>query len=277
MLLWMLTCLALASDPAEEAVPEASQQASTESQPAEASSEEAADPAPEPATDVYEISVDDSDLGSALDDFDERAQRYGEESQETLGDAAWRGLRPQLFRGRWFIKPVVAWSSLQGQWAVPMGLAGGHQWFPASESPLQWTGETRLDATAPVGKMQGHHLQLTSTAGPWLGPIGIRLGPTVRHDRWENEAASLPSAFSAGARVTLGLDAGLIKPWVGIEPVWLINSQRTAWSEGIGELGILGGVQLAGNSLHYGLTGSLRQTSAGPLTQVAFTVHVRPR
>ncbi|TNE88365.1 MAG: hypothetical protein EP330_14875 [Deltaproteobacteria bacterium] len=257
--------------PAEDAPLE---EASSEDAPPDEVPAEEAEPEPPKS---FSISVDDSDLGSALDDFDDKSARYREEDPDRLDDAAWRGLRPQLFRGRWFIKPVLAWASLQGKAAVPLGIAVGHQWFPASDHPLQISGETRLDLTFPVGAAKGRSLELASTAGPWVGPVGLRFGPVARFDRWESDAALLDDAFAMGLRATAGLDAKYVKPWVGIEPVWLLSGPREAWSAGIGELSYLAGVQYAARMAHFGFAGSMRQTSVGNLYRIAFTVHVRPR
>lgn len=273
MLLPLFIAAALAQDapeadaPVDGAVPVVASPEDVESPPAEE------EPVAEPAPVLIRIDVDDSDLGSALDDFDEKSARYQEED----GDAAWRGMRGLLFRGRWFVKPVVAWATLEGKAALPLGVAVGHQWFPASESPLQLSGETRLDLTAPVAGAKGRNVQLVSTVGPWLGPVGVRVGPVLRYDRWESEAALLDDALAVGVRATLGLDAETVKPWVGVEPVWLVAGEREAWSAGVGELGLLAGVQYALRMAHVGLSGQYRKTSMGDFLQIAFTVHVRPQ
>lgn len=297
MWIWMLS-LALAGDPepvdtdatesstptAEDVTPEEEADSPDDEESASDESGDGAEPPeeapvePEPVEEpvVYTIEMDDSELGSALDGFSEKSERYRRDDPERLKDAEWRGLRPQLFRGRWFVKPVLAWATLQGKAAVPLGIAVGHQWFPTSASPFQIAGESRLDVSAPVGGAKGRSVQLASTLGPWVGPIGLRAGPVVRYDRWESDSALLDDALAMGIRATAGIDAKYLKPWVGVEPVWLLAGDRDPWGA-IGELSLLGGVQYAGKAAHLGLSGILRQTSAGPFVQLAFTVHVRPR
>ena len=59
--------------------------------------------------------------------------------------------------------------------------------------------------------------------------------------------------------------------------MWLVAGEREAWTEGVGELGILAGLQYALRMAHVGLSGQYRKTSVGDFLQVAFTLHVRPR
>jgi hypothetical protein len=269
--LWTISALALAADPAiAEPVPA---EVPAETEPTEAPAE-VEEPAEEPV--VYTIEVDDQLLGSALDDFAEKAQEVREDDPARLDD--WLGLnRPVLFRGRWFAKPLLSWANLEGKNAVRPGIAVGHQWFPVSELPIQLAGETRLSLAAPVGGAKGRSIELTSVLGPWLGPIGVRVGPALRWDKWQSDAASLSDALALGARATLAVDAEIIHPWVGVEPVWLVAGQRDAWTPGIGELSFLGGLNYAMKAAELGLQGTWRETSAGRWLDVAFTVHVRPR
>ncbi|MCO4747491.1 MAG: hypothetical protein KC912_22005 [Proteobacteria bacterium] len=276
--MWTLTtffALALAADPTEPVdVP-------ADEAPAEAA-EDAETPAPEPEEAeldepvVYTIEVDDSTLGTALDDFSDKAREVREDDPARLDD--WLGMnRPVLFRGRWFAKPLLSWANLDGKSAVRPGLAIGHQWFPVAELPIQLAGETRLAMAVPAGGAKGRSIELTSVLGPWLGPVGIRVGPALRWDKWQSDAASLSDALALGARATVAVDADIIHPWVGVEPVWLVAGERDPWSAGVGELSFLGGLNYAMKAAELGLQGTWRETSAGRWLDVAFTVHVRPR
>ena len=277
MIPWLiLTTLALAQDPdpppAEEPATPEDVETSEDAEPTEASEASASGRS-------YTIDVDDTGLGSALDDFAEKgatvAAEDGARLEDLVADEFTRLERPVLFRSRWFVKPLLSWANLDGRSGLRPGLAVGHQWFPVADVPVQLAGETRLAAAAPIGGLRGYSFELTSLAGPWIGPIGFRVGPSLHWDRWNGERVYLQDALLLGPMATLALDAGRVHPWVGMEPAWILLGDRQAWGP-VGEFSMMAGVQFALKGLHLGAHGTWRETSAGRLLDIGLTLHVRP-
>lgn len=151
--------------------------------------------------------------------------------EETKGDpgamALATGLAGGLVRGKLFVRPVAGLAAHEGAAAVWLGGAVGHTWWTIEELPIQIGGETSLRASAPVGGARGYRLELATTAGPWLGPVGIRLGPALRIDREAWGADVLLPAASLGGSVDLSLDLGPFAVLAGVQPLWDLSDVRT--------------------------------------------------
>ena len=145
----------------------------------------------------------------------------------TLDDVAWTQAESFL-RGRWYVRPVAGYERFEGASAVRVGASGGRMWFTTGGLPIQGGADIGVAATGSVGAAAGGRLHAHATAGPWLGPIGLRLGPTLRWDRqsWTDSVDTLEAALLVGARATLSLDVGPVAPYVSVEPSWVAAGDR---------------------------------------------------
>lgn len=223
-------------------------------------------------------------LPSALDDLDDAAREVELEAPE-LED--WVPLPGALLRGRWYAKPLLSWTHLpgdEGGGAVRLGAALGHQWWTLDSLPVQVGGESRLEVTAPIGGARGRRIELNTVAGPWLGPVGVRLGPSLRWDRdaWF-DGALLDNALAVGALGTLSVGAGPVRVYGGVEPAWLVAGTRSAADPAEATLPVLGdettwraGLGWIDRPVNWTLEGALRETAAGSVLEVGLGVHFRP-
>jgi hypothetical protein len=116
-----------------------------------------------------------------------------------------------------------------------------------------------------------------------LGPVGLRLGPTVRADRtaWSTPDALLDHAVLVGGRAVVAVDVGPIGPYASVEPAWAVSGERaapvdptlpalgteTTWGAGLtGNLGLLG---LGGHVQWH-------ETQVGGVMQLSLSFAIRP-
>jgi hypothetical protein len=241
--------------------------------------------AEEPAEgEVIRIQVTD-DLGSALDDFADKSAVYRLEDPERIEDFAGEDLLPKPFRirGRFYGKPLLAVTGLGGRAAMRIGAAAGHRWWQLGDSFVVVGGETRLEASAPVGGARGYTFALGHFAGPWVGPVGVRIGPDLRADRavWGDE--TLPATLALGPQLTLSLDAKVAQAFVGVEPAWYLAGERAPvdWSAsplpGVGDdTTWMAGVAVPVGIFHWMAQGSAQATPLGSVWEAGLGVHFQP-
>lgn len=237
------------------------------------------EPAPEP--EVIEISTD-ATLPSAIEAVDEVHEEVALGPQ--LED--WIPLPGNLVRGRWVIRPLLGAEVVEGAAAVRLGAAAGHQWWTLGEGTLRAGGEETLRFTAPVGAERGRRLDLAVAAGPWVGPVGLRVGPTVAWDRAEfrpgPDALLLDEALLVGGAVDLTLVAGPVALTAGVEPAVVVAGDRGGADPAAVPLPVLGdettwraGVGLLGDHVELLLGAALRETAVGAVGEGTVGLRVR--
>ncbi len=247
MLVWWLSwCLAQDAGTETSEEPEApSEAAGAPSEEAEAPSEEAeapseeAEEAPEPEVlliPAYNLSAGLTTLESAKTDDDTTLEDVlGEEAMARLEGIDWEA-PTALVRGRWYARPVLSLDGLDhgdtSPFAVRGGIALGRMWFTTGALPLQAGADVGVRATAPVGRATGYRVEAHGLVGPWLGSVGLRVGPTVRADRtaWrpKGEELLLDDAVLVGGRTVVAFDLGSVSPYVDVEPAWAVAGTRQA-------------------------------------------------
>jgi hypothetical protein len=248
--------------------------------------EEAIDvPPPTPAPPVV-IEIPAYTIDKGLGGFDQEVRAYDDEGFEGI-DLDWAA-PPDLIRGKWYVRPVVGYSQLRGPaaqgGAVRVGANVGRQWFLTGDSPVQGGGNIGLVATAPIGQATGFLVHGEALAGPWLGPVGLRVGPTLKVEResWVQGDALLDTALLVGGRAVLTVDAGVLKPFVEVEPNAVVAGERASVPSPV-LLPVLGTETTygAGLGLHTGwlyMTGKVhwRETAVGRLLDVGVGITLRP-
>ena len=224
------------------------------------------------------------DLDSALDHFDDAIEdtegmpaelaEVLEEAMDTVAilERLPAGLVAPRMRGRFFLRPTLSLGGLDQHSAVRLGIAGGHRWWRISDSTLALAGETRLAADAPLSGASGGALALTSLAGPWIGPIGLRIGPAVRYERADYGEATLDAALTAGGRAILSAEIGSVSPYLGGGIDRIIAGDRSGEFEPIALVGLSrekGWVRLAAQ-------GSLQQTAQGVRWEAGIGIQITP-
>jgi hypothetical protein len=145
---------------------------------------------------------------------------------------------------------------------------------------VQLGGETSARIGAPLGGATGYRLDLGSAHGPWLGPVGLRVGPALRVDREQWGEAELAAAALVGGSVDLAVDAGPLSLWTGVLPLWALGDARpeaqdpllpvlgteTTWR--LGASGTVGRIDL-------GLELATRGTAIGALTEATVNLGVK--
>ncbi|MFT5684904.1 MAG: hypothetical protein ACI8RZ_005849, partial [Myxococcota bacterium] len=190
----------------------------------------------------------EGELESALEGFEagvEDTEAMSEEVEAMLEEALAlsplpAGLVATRLRGRFFLRPTLSYGGLDGHTAARLGIAGGHRWFRLSESTLALAGETRLSADVPLAGAGGSAVSLSTLAGPWIGPVGLRIGPILRYERADYGEAMLDPALTGGGRAILSAEIGRFSPYVGggldailagtrpgsLEPIALVGLSR---------------------------------------------------
>lgn len=238
-------------------------------------------PAPDPAPEVIELSAD-TPVDSALDGFDDAAREVALQGDGVLLDE----FLPQgLVRGRFFVRPLVALAWLEpgsgeGRSAAQLGVTLGHHWWVMGDRPITVGGETRLEASAPVGAASGRRLALSTRGGPWFGPIGLRVGPSVRWDREQWGTEVLEDAGLVGAGASLTADLGPVTGWIGAEPAWRVWGERPAVADGA--LPVLGdettfdaGLGVRAGPLLVLVQGQHRDTAIGRRIEAGLVLHLQ--
>ncbi|MCB9665453.1 MAG: hypothetical protein H6732_15175 [Alphaproteobacteria bacterium] len=252
-----------ASDPPPEEAPEAP----AEPEPVE--DEEGSTPTEPPAPaapEVYEIP-----RVPELDSVVEAA----EVAQRTLLRSR-VGVRPELGLVLATDQQVDAGARLGGTIAV--------HWWTVPQKGLRWSGETLAGAAGLVGGVQGWDAEVSSTVGPWLGPVSLRLGPVLRGDSTgsPNRTTNLPDAFLVGFKGTMTVDADHVVFQAGATPVWAVAGTRAAGpAPGVTELDVHGSLSFRARlgpliKLQVGVGSTTRLTAIGPLVDLHLLLHLAP-
>lgn len=143
--------------------------------------------------------------------------------------------------------------------------------LPTDDRHLGASLYARAAASWPVGPdTRGQDLRIGATGGPRWGPVALQVGPDLgwHAESWSD--ATLPGAPFAGARGTLGADAGPVSAFVGHAAWWALTGARGHEPEWLAGVGVkLGPVQLRAD-------GALRDTDAGGLGRVGVGLRVTP-
>ena len=130
----------------------------------------------------------------------------------------------------------------------------------------------------------GRRLVLSAQVGPWLGPVGLRLGPVVRSDRteWRGAGLTLEDALLLGGRATVSLALGPLRPTAGMELGVIAAGPRPPADPTDAVLPLLGdetgyslGLAWMGRPLSGSLHTTLRQTTIGPEIDVRIGAGLR--
>lgn len=179
------------------------------------------------------------------------------------------GYEPKNFvRSKLFARPTIG-LAVNDRVAVRLGAGIGHRWWTAAPVAVQFGGETVARISAPAGAASGLRLDAASTHGPWLGPVGLRVGPVLRLDREVWGAEELPFGASLGLAADLGLDVGPVALSAGVQPLWPLAPDRereTAWR---------GGVRVAPGAFELGLDAAWRDTAIGDILEGSLSFAVR--
>lgn len=173
-----------------------------------------------------------------------------------------------LVRSKLFARPHVGFAVADGV-ALRLGGSVGHRWWTAPVLPVKGSGETALRISAPIGAARGYRIDLWSSHGPWLGPVGVRIGPALRYDREEWDEV-LPAALAFGGTADLSLDAGPLALTAGVLPLWPVMGPRTAL-----DLTVRGGLRVAFEDLDLGVEVAHRSTEIGPIVDGTVSLGVR--
>ena len=308
---WLATALAQDPVPADEAPAD-------EAEPTE---EEAADDAPGDESDPSEgEEVDDApgdeteeevveapslvipayNLGSGLSTLETAGAEQASTDEAKLAEDALARLDgidwtapTSMLRGRWYAKPVITLDNLSVEdasaFAVRAGGAVGRMWFTTGALPVQGGADVGLHASAPIGRAVGYRLHAHGLVGPWLGPVGLRIGPTVRADRtrWTVDGTDriLDDAVLVGGRAVLAFDIGSLAPYASIEPGWAVAGSRAVAADAAASpvLPALGTETRygAGFTVHaalflLGVHVHRTETAVGGVNQVGASIGIRP-
>ncbi len=247
--------------------------------PDEAPDEPPADAPEAPAPRTFILSAD-GQLQSALDGFEAGiedtdampAELEAELEAALAGTPLPAGLVAPLLRGRLFLRPTLSFGGLDRATAARLGVAAGHRWFRISDGLLGLAGETRLSADVPLAGASGGAVALSSLAGPWLGPIGLRLGPAISYERADYGEAILDPALTGGGRAILSAELGPVSPYLGGGLDAVLAGERPGALEPIALLGLSrekGWLRTAGQA-------SLRQTAQGLRWEAALSFTLTP-
>jgi len=265
MIILCLSALALAEEPDEE--PDEAPPPPASDAPAETEPEE-------PPARTFTLTPTEA-LDSALDELDAAIEDTDPMSgalAAELGAALPAGMVASRLRGRFFFRPTLALGGLDTATALRVGLASGHRWWRVTSTERTVAGETRLTADTPLSGATGGAVALSSLAGPWLGPIGLRLGPAIRYEHADYGDAVLDSAWTVGGRAILSAELGPIGPYIGGGVDTVIAGDRPDGIEPIALIGLShekGWRRLSGQ-------GSLQQTSQGARWLAGLSLQITP-
>ncbi|MFT4976262.1 MAG: hypothetical protein ACI8S6_002158 [Myxococcota bacterium] len=209
---------------------------------------------------------------SALDDFD---QSTAETDELAPGLQLLAGSPRSLIRGRFSARPLLLAVGAQGEdtgeVGVGLGAAGLHRWWVLGERPVQLGGESRLEAVSNLGS--GYQLSLFSVVGPWLGPVGLHAGPSLRFDRadWSTAEVTQEAGLLAGGRALGSAALGPVSLYAGADlAAGLTGGRSTEWTALGGGVLDRGFVQIIGRV-------SWREAPEGALWTAGIGLHLRPR
>lgn len=183
---------------------------------------------------------------------------------DRLGDAL-DEVRPALVRSKLFARPTLGLAVAEGV-ALLVGGAGGHRWWTPAVGAVQLGGETVAGLTAPLGAARGYRVDVASTHGAWLGPVGLHLGPVLRVDREQWGSEVLDDGILLGGAADLAVDVGPVAISAGALRLWPVRGAREA------EWTWRAGVQLAIAKSDLGLDGAWRATAIGPIADVVLSI-----
>ena len=224
------------------------------------------------------------DFGSALDALGggrddaadgERASTSDEQATGPATDAAGAPDRaPALLRSRWGVRPrVSAVGRVEGDWGLALGGSLTHQWWAITDRRARGVGETRLDLSGRVGRIEGPDLRLISAHGVWLGPVGLMAGGALRVDRYADTAPELPLALTGGPHGRVALLLGPAVPWGAFTPAWVLAGERSPVGD-VDEWTAEAGLDLDARPMTYRFSGALRETGTGRLWETGFGLHL---
>jgi hypothetical protein len=199
--------------------------------------------------------------------------------------ASFREDTEQILRGRFGFRPEasVIWRvPPQGAAGARLGGTFMHRWWTVPPTGrVRWSGETSVSGAGVVGGVRGWEVSLDTSAGPWLGPLRIGLGPSLRSDRTHvpQTGELLAAALLVGGRLSMQVDAGVVLAWIQTAPVWAVAGARDDWRPGMTELEIGGG--LVGRAtvarfikLQIGVRARVRLTAIGEIVELGPTLHL---
>ncbi|MBT3223275.1 MAG: hypothetical protein HN348_29735 [Proteobacteria bacterium] len=184
-------------------------------------------------------------------------------------------MKQKHFRARWYVRPRLAFVGLANAWTMTGGAVVGHQWWAIKESLLRPVGETQLVGGTVLRGMTGHDVSLVSTAGAWLGPVGLLGGPMLRFDRLTKRGTGLAAAWSMGPTVRLVVKVGIVSPWLSATPTWILHGREGLPGAPVDEMELGGGVQISGRPVTVRLSGSYRATEAKARWDAVLGLHLR--
>lgn len=187
----------------------------------------------------------------------------------------------QTIKGRFGVRPWLglAWRPDADSGAgVHLGGLVSHQWWGLAKRAIRPAGETRLRAVGTVGGLSGWAVGLDATAGAWLGPVGLLVGPAILSDRVSAaDRVVIPTAVAVGPTGRLALRVGSVTPWFGVTPTWVVSGDRDGLSDAPwDELAMQGGVVWDRRPMGLRATFSWRELDSGPLAEAALGIHIRP-
>lgn len=253
MIAWLASAAWAAPDPSPDAPPAA----------------EAPPPTEEPPPRTIELEAPTEVGESALDGLDEDAKAEGKNAPLPLR------LPVPVLRSRFSVRPLLGPSFLaadQAFWAMRIGAAVSHRAWFLSDRTVQFAALSELSAQFPFGAADGRRLELSSTVGPWIGPVGLQIGATARTDRvrWRNANAELPGTLAVGPRGDVALQVGRLRASLGLEVAWLLLGDRPAADPETAILPVLGdetawraSLGWQGDRWFVGVRGTWRETAIG--------------
>jgi len=139
-------------------------------------------------------------------------------------------------------------------------------------------GSTRALAHWQVGSgVRGREIRAGSFMGPWLGPVGLSIGPDFFTSEASYGSLELDPVVGVAVPVILTGDIKLVRAYIGVIPAWYVSGDR----EGIGDGGLLGmgdeqgfvtGVNFQFIVAHMDLSYYLNQDGYGNHHQVGISV-----
>jgi len=72
---------------------------------------------------------------------------------------------------------------------------------------------------------------LESTAGAWLGPVGVFVGPTLRLDGWRRDEVEVAPGLTAGPTGRLSIRVSSLVLSGGVTPLWALSTPPPAAPE----------------------------------------------
>ena len=288
---WLVAALAQDTAPDDDEAP-TSDEAVDET---EEAVEEAEPPPPAEPPAVLVIPAYNLETGlgtletAAAEEASTDGAKLAEDALARLEGIDWEGPASML-RGRWYAKPVLTLDHLAvddaSAFGVRAGAAVGRMWFTTGALPVQGGADVGLHASAPIGRAVGYRFHAHGLVGPWLGPVGLRVGPTVRADRtrWTVDGTDqvLDDAVLVGGRAVLAFDVGSLAPYVSVEPAWTVAGTRSAPVDppvlpAIGtETRYGAGLTVHATLLLLGLHVHRTETAVGGIHQVGASIGIRP-